>query len=91
MEEARKDIMTNEEGLISRVAVRVRQGICGLHGHDSLLHFDSGRISLLCSSCGHESPGWEVGNAASHARHAVVQAPALARVARVAYSDSRAA
>jgi hypothetical protein len=34
--------------------------ICGLHGHDALLHFERGRMSLLCSSCGYESPGWEV-------------------------------
>jgi hypothetical protein len=38
----------------------VRQFICGLHGHDSLLHFEQGRMSLLCSSCGHETPGWDV-------------------------------
>jgi hypothetical protein len=34
--------------------------LCGLHGHDALLHFDHGRISLLCTSCGYESPGWDV-------------------------------
>jgi hypothetical protein len=38
----------------------VRQFFCGLHGHDALLHFEHGRISLLCTSCGYESPGWEV-------------------------------
>jgi hypothetical protein len=55
--------MTTDEGLLSRVTLKFRQRICGLHGHDSLLHFDNGRISLLCSSCGHESPGWDVGSA----------------------------
>ena len=50
--------MTTDEGLLSRVTLKFRQRMCGLHGHDSLLHFDNGRISLLCSSCGHESPGW---------------------------------
>jgi hypothetical protein len=39
---------------------QVRQFICGLHGHDSLLHFEKGRLSLLCSSCGYETPGWDV-------------------------------
>ena len=39
---------------------QVRQFLCGLHGHDSLLHFGDGRVSLLCSSCGHETPGWDV-------------------------------
>ena len=42
------------------VMTHLRQFICGLHGHDSLLHFGDGRVSLLCSSCGHETPGWDV-------------------------------
>ena len=49
-----------DNGVMSRVGEQVRQFICGLHGHDSLLHFSDGRVSLLCSSCGHETPGWEV-------------------------------
>lgn len=36
---------------------RLRQWLCGLHGHDAVLHFASGRVSMLCTSCGHESPG----------------------------------
>ena len=47
-------------GLLARAADGLRQFICGLHGHDSLLHFEEGRMSLLCSSCGHETPGWDV-------------------------------
>ena len=47
-------------GLLARVGEQVRQLICGLNGHDSLLHFEQGRMSLLCSSCGYESPGWDV-------------------------------
>jgi hypothetical protein len=46
-------------GVIARTAGQVRQFICGLHGHDALLHFEHGRVSLLCTSCGHESPGWD--------------------------------
>lgn len=42
------------------VMTQLRRFICGLHGHDSLLHFGEGRVSLLCSSCGHETPGWDV-------------------------------
>src|SRR5687768_10975213 len=44
----------------SSVMTQLRRFICGLHGHDSLLHFGDGRVSLLCSSCGHETPGWDV-------------------------------
>lgn len=47
-------------GVLTRAAGQVRQFFCGLHGHDALLHFDHGRISLLCTSCGYESPGWDV-------------------------------
>ena len=57
--------MTTDDGLLTRLAVKIRQGVCALHGHDSLLHFDNGRISLMCFSCGHESPGWEVGGRAA--------------------------
>jgi hypothetical protein len=39
---------------------RVRQMFCGLHGHDTLLHFEHDRMSLRCVSCGHETPGWEL-------------------------------
>jgi len=24
------------------------------------MHWEQGRISLLCASCGHETPGWDV-------------------------------
>jgi hypothetical protein len=42
---------------------RVRQAICGLHGHDTLLHFEQERMSLRCASCGHETPGWNLDEA----------------------------
>ena len=50
----------SQEGLLTRAATYLRRWSCGLHGHDSLLHFEHGRMSLLCSSCGYESPGWEL-------------------------------
>jgi hypothetical protein len=46
--------------MISGAARRVQQFVCGLHGHDMVRHFDKGRMSLQCVSCGHESPGWEL-------------------------------
>jgi len=51
---------TEPDGLLSKAALQLRQFVCGLHGHDSLMHFERGRISLLCASCGHETPGWEI-------------------------------
>jgi hypothetical protein len=50
-------------GVWTRAADQVRQFFCGLHGHDALLHFEHGRMSLLCTSCGYESPGWDVKDA----------------------------
>jgi hypothetical protein len=44
----------------ARVGVQLRQLICGLHGHDALRHFEQGRVSLLCPSCGYNSPGWNI-------------------------------
>ncbi len=80
--------MTTEDGLLTRLAVKIRQGVCALHGHDSLLHFDNGRISLMCFSCGHESPGWEVGGRA--ARKQTAPAPSrMPSVVHVAYADQR--
>jgi hypothetical protein len=48
-----------ERGFGAMVTDRVRQFLCGLHGHDALLHFGQGRISLQCASCGYETPGWD--------------------------------
>jgi hypothetical protein len=47
--------------MVTKAMEHLRQFICGLHGHDALLHFGPGRMSLHCPSCGYESPGWEVG------------------------------
>ena len=41
-----------------RVDLWARQATCAIRGHDSLLHFDRGRLCLRCANCGHESPGW---------------------------------
>jgi hypothetical protein len=49
-------------GLLGQAMLMVRQSLCGLHGHDTLLHFEQDRMFLRCTSCGHETPGWEIGN-----------------------------
>src|SRR5262245_10743871 len=46
--------------LREKVFDRVREAFCALHGHDNMLHFEQDRMFLKCSSCGHESPGWEL-------------------------------
>jgi hypothetical protein len=39
---------------------RLRQMMCGLHGHDTLLQFEQKRMFLRCVSCGHETHGWDL-------------------------------
>jgi hypothetical protein len=48
------------DGLGARMFDWLRQMFCSLHGHDTLLHFEHERISLRCSSCGYETPGWNL-------------------------------
>lgn len=67
---ARHQAELESQGLFSRAAGQMRQLFCGLHGHDALLHFDHGRMSLLCTSCGYESPGWDVKEAPARRQHA---------------------
>jgi len=47
-------------GLMSRLASRMSQALCGLSGHDTVLHFEGSRVMMRCTSCGHDTPGWEV-------------------------------
>ena len=51
-------------GIVACALALLQQGLCGLHGHDALLQYERNRIYLRCTSCGYESPGWEVARAA---------------------------
>lgn len=64
--------------LLSRAVDLIVQLICGLHGHDELLHFEATRLSMRCTTCGHETPGWELKAPASRAA-----APSRPRVLRL--------
>lgn len=44
-------------GWFRSVELRGRQMLCGLRGHDRLLHFTEAKIALRCVSCCHETPG----------------------------------
>ena len=46
--------------VMNRAMARFGQMLCGLRGHDSVLHFEGKRVMMRCTSCGHDSPGWEV-------------------------------
>ena len=45
-------------GPIGWVSARLRTFVCGLGGHDVLLNFEPRRLSLRCTSCPYETPGW---------------------------------
>ena len=47
---------------------RLQQMMCGLLGHDAILHFERNRLSLQCLSCGLESPGWSIESEARRAK-----------------------
>jgi hypothetical protein len=46
--------------VVGRALGRISQVFCGLRGHDSVLHFEGNRVMMRCTSCGHDSPGWEI-------------------------------
>ena len=58
-----------ETGLLARAVGRIGQMICGLRGHDSVLHFEGKRVMMRCTSCGHDSPGWEINERAPRRRY----------------------
>jgi hypothetical protein len=71
-------------GILARAGLWVKQTTCGLQGHDALMHFEQDRVTLVCTSCGHESPGWEIGDRRPRrrfegdaARHLLRPAPVL--------------
>ncbi len=81
---------TNEEGFSGRVFDWLRQTICGLHGHDTLLQFEHERMFLRCVSCGHETHGWDLDRARPAVRLRVeatrkaIAAPQLVRERKIA-------
>jgi hypothetical protein len=46
--------------VVGRTFTRLGQLFCGLRGHDSVLHFEGNRVNMRCTSCGHDTPGWEI-------------------------------
>jgi hypothetical protein len=56
------------EGIVARTMGRLGQVFCGLRGHDSVLHFEGNRVMMRCTSCGHDTPGWEISGRAPRKR-----------------------
>jgi hypothetical protein len=52
--------VAKDSGFMARFATRLGQAICGLRGHDEVLHFEASRVMMRCASCCHDTPGWEI-------------------------------
>ena len=46
--------------LFVRAMKRAGQMRCAITGHNALLRYEPNRLSLQCTTCGYESPGWEL-------------------------------
>jgi hypothetical protein len=57
-------------GMAARVMGRVGQVLCGMRGHDSVLHFEGNRVMMRCTSCGHDTRGWEISGRGPRLRYA---------------------
>lgn len=55
-------------GVMARAMGRLGQVICGLGGHDSMLHVEGKRVMMRCTSCGHDTPGWQIDGRAPRKR-----------------------
>jgi hypothetical protein len=57
------------DSVVARAMGRLGQLFCGLRGHDSVLHFEGNRVNMRCTSCGHDTPGWEISGKAPRRRY----------------------
>jgi tRNA(Ile2) C34 agmatinyltransferase TiaS len=55
--------------VVARTLERLGQLVCGLRGHDAVLHFEGKRVNMRCTSCGHDTPGWEISERAPRRRY----------------------
>ena len=63
---AASDVRTSaapSAGVVGRIVSRLGQAFCGLRGHDAFLHFERNRVRMRCTSCGYDTPGWEISGA----------------------------
>jgi hypothetical protein len=51
----------------------MRRLMCLVRGHEMVRYFEPRRMALRCLSCGHQTPGWTIGDAASNRSDASVR------------------
>jgi hypothetical protein len=56
-------------GVLARAISRVGRVLCSMRGHDAVLHFEGNRVMMRCTSCGHDTPGWEISGHAPRRRY----------------------
>ena len=67
---ATAEVIHRKDGnLAARAVSRLGQLFCGLRGHDSVLHFEGNRVNMRCTSCGYDTPGWEINGRAPRRRY----------------------
>ena len=54
---------------VLRTVTRLGQLLCGMRGHESMVHFEGKRVMMRCTSCGHDTPGWETAERAPQRRY----------------------
>jgi ribosomal protein S27E len=47
--------------LVARIQSMFRRLACAVMGHQTVMHFEPHRLALRCVECGHETPGWNLG------------------------------
>ena len=62
-------IHRKDTNLVARAVSRLGQLFCGMRGHDSVLHFEGNRVNMRCTSCGYDTPGWEINGRAPRRRY----------------------
>jgi hypothetical protein len=45
---------------MARTVTRLGQLLCGLRGHDTVMHREGKKIMMRCTSCGYDTPGVEI-------------------------------
>jgi len=59
---------TTGTAFVLRTAARLGQLLCAIGGHDAMLHFEGKRLMMRCTSCGYDTPGWEISDRAPRRR-----------------------
>ena len=46
--------------LVARTVTRLGQLLCGVRGHETVMHREGKRMMMRCTTCGYDTPGVEI-------------------------------